>query len=141
LSSPSVRLLQIALRVVGVIFLVGATALTRLWPSGWVWHPENAAYLQMILGIYATLGVFLLFAARDPGRHLSLIWFTIWSSVVHATIMAVHAFTDPGEMGHLAGDVAGLVVIAAALAAIVQRSRLTMSARESGLESGAVPTS
>jgi hypothetical protein len=29
----------------------------------------------MILGIYATLGVFLLIASRDPLAHLSLIWF------------------------------------------------------------------
>src|SRR2546427_6599062 len=41
------------------------------------------SYLQMILGIYVTLGVFLLLAARDPLRNLSLIWFTVWSSIVH----------------------------------------------------------
>jgi hypothetical protein len=45
----------------------------------------------------STLGVFLLLAARDPGRHFSLIWFTVWSSLVHAGVMAVHSFTDPGQ--------------------------------------------
>ena len=126
MPNPSLRTLSIALRIVGVIFLVGATALTRLWPSGWIWHPESPAYLQMILGIYATLGVFLLLAAGDPARHLSLIWFTIWSSVVHGLVMAVHAFTDPGEMGHLPGDVAGLLVIAAVLAFLVLRTDLRL---------------
>ncbi len=34
-------------------------------------------YLQMILGIYATLGIFLILAAKNPLQHLSLIWFTV----------------------------------------------------------------
>ena len=50
-------------------------------------HPPE--YEQMILGVYATLGVFLLIASRNPLRHRSLIWFTVWSSVVHAGIMTV----------------------------------------------------
>jgi hypothetical protein len=33
----------------------------------------------MILGIYATLGVFLIIASRDPAAHWSLIWFAVWS--------------------------------------------------------------
>jgi hypothetical protein len=42
----------------------------------------------MIVGIYATLGVFLLEVSRQPDAHLSLIWFTVWSSVVRGGIMA-----------------------------------------------------
>ena len=37
----------------------------------------------MIFGIYATLGVFLMIASRDPMAHKSVIWFTVWSSFVH----------------------------------------------------------
>src|SRR3954470_7394307 len=75
--------LRVALVVVGIIFIVVIYPLTILWPSGWKWNPGHSDYLLMILGVYATLGVFLLNAARDPLAHLSLIWFTIWSSVVH----------------------------------------------------------
>jgi hypothetical protein len=78
--------------------------------------------MQMILGIYATLGVFLLMAARDPGRHLSLIWFTVWSSVIHAAVMAVHSVTDPGQMGHLRGDVAALLLVALGLGVLTVRT-------------------
>jgi hypothetical protein len=60
----------------------------------------------MIIGIYATLGVFLLIAARNPLAHRSLIWFTVVSSVVHAAIMSLQAVVDPAERGHLWGDVA-----------------------------------
>jgi hypothetical protein len=71
--------------------------------------------------IYATLGVFPLLAARDPARHLSLIWFTVWSSLVHGTVMAIHSLTDPGQVGHLGGDVAGLYITAGVLTLLVRR--------------------
>jgi hypothetical protein len=70
----------------------------------------------MIVGIYATLGVFLILAARDPYANLNLIWFTVWSSVVHGGIMAFQAVTEPGQMGHLAGDVPALFIVALVLA-------------------------
>ena len=116
-SSPS-PLLRPVLTVFGLVFIFGIFLLNRIWPSGWAWQPEQPAYLQMILGIYATLGVFLLLAARNPGQHLGLIWFTVWSSLVHAGVMAVHSFTDPGQIGHPWGDVAALVLTAAVLAAL-----------------------
>lgn len=53
--------------------------LMLFWPSGWAWHVGHSAYPMMIVGIYATLGVFLILAARDPLANLSLIWFTVWS--------------------------------------------------------------
>lgn len=80
---------------------------------------------MMILGVYATLGVFLLLAARDPLAHRSLIWFTVWSSVVHAVIMAVQAFTDAAERGHLVGDVPALLIVAIVLAALTPREAAT----------------
>src|SRR5207245_8477166 len=95
--SPS-PLLRPVLRLFGLVFIFGIFALNRLWPSGWAWEPEQPAYLQMILGIYVTLGVFLFLAARDPRRHLSLILFTVWSRVVHATVVSVPSLTDPRQL-------------------------------------------
>jgi hypothetical protein len=93
------------------------------WPSGWTWHVGQSNYPVMIVGIYATLGVFLILAARDPLANLSLIWFTVWSSVVHAGIMAVQAVTLPEQMGHLAGDVPALFIVAVALAILTPQAR------------------
>ena len=121
---------RIALRVVGLIFIFGIWPLTLLWPSGWTWHAEGRSeYLEMILGIYATLGVFLLIASRDPLAHQSLIWFTVWSSLVHGAIMAVQSITDVRHLGHLWGDVLALWVVAAVLAALMPR-RTPVSARQ-----------
>jgi hypothetical protein len=69
----------------------------------------------MMVGIYGTLGVCLLFAAREPLRHLSLIWFTVWSSVVHGTIMAVQALSGSPHHGHLLADVPALFIAGAVL--------------------------
>jgi len=93
-ESGRIKYLRFALLGVGVIFIFGIYPLTILWPSGWSWHTGQSDYLQMILGIYATLGVFLLLASRNPLAHLSLIWFTVWSSIVHGGIMAIQALTN-----------------------------------------------
>ena len=126
--SPSdanrVRYLRVALVVVGLIFIFGIYTLAAVWPSGWAWGHGHSHYLIMILGVYATLGVFLLIAAKDPAAHTSLIWFTVWSSLVHAVIMAVQALTDGAERGHLVGDVPALLVIAIVLAALTPRGRV-----------------
>jgi hypothetical protein len=114
--------LRAALVVFGVIFIVGVYPLTILLPSGWSWHMGGPSmYLQMILGIYATLGVFLLLAARSPLKNLSLIWFTVWSSVVHGGIMAAQAVVYPEHRGHLFGDVPALLLIALVLAVLTPR--------------------
>jgi len=107
--------LSYALIAFGIIFFL-IYPLGMVWPSGWIWHGgEGMYYLQMICGIYAVLGAFLLIASRDPAKHRSLISFTIWSSVVHALIMGVQAFGDDHETGHLVGDVPALLLVAGVL--------------------------
>jgi len=111
------RWLRIALIVVGAIALFAFYPLTIFWPAGFVWHHGGQShYLQMIIGIYAVLGVFLILAARNPVEHLSLIWFAVWSSVVHGAIMAVQALMDPAQRAHLYGDVPLLFVAAIVIA-------------------------
>src|SRR5215467_11638123 len=104
-ESAHLKYLQVALLAVGLIFIFGIYPLTIIWPSGWSWNTGQSEYLQMILGIYATLGAFLVIASRDPLAHRSLIWFTVWSSVVHGGIMAVQSVANAHYMGHLWGDV------------------------------------
>ena len=108
------RYLRIALIATGVAMLA-LYPLMQVWPSGWAWHSGYSPYPMMIVGIYATLGVFLLLAARDPARHRSLIAFTVWSSVVHGAIMTLQSFAAPEHRGHLLGDVPALFLIALVL--------------------------
>jgi hypothetical protein len=117
-----IKYLRIALQLVGVTFIFGIYSLTLVWPSGWSWHAGHTPhYLQMILGVYATLGIFLLFASSKPLAHLSLIWFTVWSSIVHAGIMGALALANPEHIGHLWGDVPALFLVAGVLALLTPR--------------------
>jgi hypothetical protein len=102
------QLLRGTLILVGLVSLLAICPLVQWWPSGWRWHPYNPAYEHMIIGVYATLGLFLLLAARRPERHRSLVLFAGWSSLVHGAVMAMHAARSAAERQHFAGDVPAL---------------------------------
>ena len=115
-QEEKLKYLKVALYAFGVIFIFGVPAMMMwIWPSGWGWTPSQHEYEQMIMGIYATLGVFLILAAKDPLAHASLIWFTVWSSIVHGGIMLVQAITDETERANLLGDVPALFLVAIVL--------------------------
>ena len=130
-TATRVRYLRAVMVLVGLIFILGVYPLMMAWwPSGWRWQPNQPEYEQMILGVYATLGVFLIIASRNPLQHRSLIWFTVWSSLVHAGIMTVQAMRSPMEHGHLLGDIPALAIVAVALAILAPRGSL--AAMDSG---------
>ncbi len=112
-----IRYLSRALYLFGAVFVVGIYPMMNwIWPEGWGWTPAQPEYEQMIVGVYATLGVFLIRAARDPLANASLIWFTVWSSIVHAGIMLVQALADESEKANLFGDIPALFLVAFVLA-------------------------
>lgn len=119
---PNTRLLSAALVVFGIAFC-SLYAMLLIWPSGWAWHegsPASSDYFMMIAGVYATLGIFMFRAARDPAANASLIWFVVWSSIVHALVMGWEAFRNPMMQGHLVGDVPFLLIIAGVLAVLMK---------------------
>jgi hypothetical protein len=119
------RLLQILLVAFGIVFCLVAP-LAVVWPSGWAWHegpPMASQYFMMIVGVYATLGLFMIAAARDPLKHASLIWFVAVSSAVHAAIMAVQSLHEPMHSGHLLGDVPALLLVTLAFAVLLPRAQ------------------
>ncbi|MCC7411792.1 MAG: hypothetical protein IT495_09175 [Gammaproteobacteria bacterium] len=122
-QAQKIKYLTLALYVFGAIFIAGVP-LMMMWvfPSGWSWMPRQPEYEQMIMGVYATLGVFLILAAKDPLAHLSLIWFTVWSSVVHGGIMLAQALADASEHANLVGDIPALLLVAAVLAYLTPRA-------------------
>ena len=67
---------QQALKI--LLLLVGLLFSAAVYPMALFLKQEPA--LAMMLSLYATLGIFLLLAARDPSAHRSLIAFTAWES-------------------------------------------------------------
>ena len=127
--SNNARLLSYALVVFGLAFCL-IYPLSIVWPSGWAWHDGPAAsndYFMMIVGVYVTLGIFMILAARDPAANASLIRFVIWSSVVHAGVMAWESFRNPMMKGHLYGDVPALLLIAIVLGLLTSRGAVSQT--------------
>ncbi len=102
------RALKVVLVLVGLFFLAGVYPLVQM-PLG-----ES---LRMMLSVYATLGIFLLLASRDPSANRSLIAFTAWSSFAHAAVMAVQLYRNLIPRGELLGVLA-LAMIGVALIAL-----------------------
>lgn len=116
------KYLSVALRIFGVVFILGVYPMMMwIWPSAWAWEPRQLEYELMIIGVYAVLGVFLIRAARKPMEHLSLIWFTIWSSIVHGGIMFGEAIADANERINMLGDVSALFLVAIVLSVLTPR--------------------
>jgi len=100
------RALKVVLVVVGLLFVAAA------WPM--MVFVKQEPGLAMLMCLYATLGVFVLLAARKPAAHRSLIAFTAWSSLVHAVFMGTQALLNFVQRGELVG-VGVLAVIGVAL--------------------------
>ncbi|MBV8206861.1 MAG: hypothetical protein JO041_08705 [Acidobacteria bacterium] len=89
------RTLQILLMVVGVLFTAAVIPLIMLVRR----DPGTA----MMMSLYTTLGVFLLLAARSPSTNRTLIGFAAWSSLAHASLMAVQSYLGIIARRELAG--------------------------------------
>lgn len=109
------RALKAVLALVGLIFVASAYPLVTFM--------RQAPALSMMFSLYATLGIFLLLAVRDPWANRSLIAFTAWSSLAHASVMGFQAFRNMISHEELAG-VALLLVIGVALLGLAPRARI-----------------
>lgn len=116
-AESKAKLLKIFLIVTGLFFIVGIYPMMNyIAPESWGWGPRQSEYEQMIVVIYATLGVFLVIAAGNPDAHRSLLWFTVWSSITHGGVMLVQALVSDGhEHANLFGDVPALFAVAIVL--------------------------
>jgi hypothetical protein len=103
------RALKIVLVVVGLLFCAGVYPLIMM--------AKQDPALAMMMSLYATLGVFLLLASRNPSAHRSLIAFTAWSSFAHAGIMSLQALLNMIARRELIGS-AVFILIGVALIAL-----------------------
>lgn len=72
----------------------------------------------MMMGLYCTLGIFLLLAVRKPSAHRSLIAFAAWSSFAHAVVMSILGLEISAQRSGFLGGSAVLVVIGVLLIAL-----------------------
>ena len=110
------RILKVVLVVVGLLFCAAVYPLLLM--------VKEEPALAMMMSLYATLGIFLLLASRNPSAHRGLIAFTAWSSFAHASVMAVQAYLGFIARHELLG-VATFVVIGVALIALAPTKQST----------------
>ena len=103
------RALKVVLVLVGLLFCAGVYPLILM--------VKQDPALAMMMSLYATLGVFLLLASRNPSAHRSVIAFAAWSSFAHATVMSVQAYLNFIARRELIGS-AVFILIGAALIAL-----------------------
>src|SRR2546427_12825833 len=126
------RSLKVVLALVGLLFSAGIFPMVIM--VGGVLQPHNESALPialktadeaMMLSLYATLGIFLLLAARDPSAHRSVIAFAAWSSFAHAAVMAVMSIQVPTQRSELLIATAALSIIGAILIVLAPRRQTT----------------
>ena len=118
------RALKIVLVLVGLLFSAGVYPLMMM--------VKQDPALAMMMSLYATLGVFLLLAARNPSANRSLIAFTAWSSFAHAALMAVQAFLNLIPRRELMGVVV-FILIGVALIVLAPAKQSTERASAVGV--------
>ncbi len=101
-ASSRERARTVGLALLGLLFF--ATASIPVVQS--IVQPPRCTAGPMLNAVLATLGVFLLLAARNPSAHRSLILFAAWSSFAHAAIMLVMSFQVSAQRGVLLASVA-----------------------------------
>ena len=111
--------IALVLNGIGMIVIYPVNMLMLERPS-WIWDDpsRNIAMEHMLVAVYVTMGVFLVWAARNPAKALPLIHFVIVSGAIHATTMAFDALRMPSMHAHLEfrGDVMGTYVAPVTLA-------------------------
>ena len=104
-TSKRERALQVVLVVLGL-----GTAGANIYPlvTSFVagLRPTGGTTAPMFYTILATLGVFLVLAARNPSAYRSLIAYAVWSSFAHTAVMALMALQLPTKRGELLSGVA-----------------------------------
>jgi hypothetical protein len=116
------RALKVVLVIVGLLFVATLYPLLMLQEES----------LQMMFSLYVTLGIFLLFAARNPAAHRSLIAFAAWSSLAHASVMLAQSLRDVGERVHLLSGSVGFGIVGIALIALAPKLREPGAEAKSG---------
>ncbi len=113
-----------------VLVLVGLLFSAAIYPAfGGLRDPAHSDTGDtMMMGLYFTLGIFLLIAVWNPSAHSSLIAFAAWSSFAHAAVMSVLGLEIASErVGFLVGS-AVLVVIGVALIVLAPGKQLKQRA-------------
>jgi len=115
------RALQVVLVVVGLLYSFwGYLLFDNLWHDRWL--NKHSDVVPMFLSLNTVLGVCLLLAVKQPGKHRLMIGYGAWSSLAHAFTMAIMSARATVHGTHRQDspqDIAMFVVIGGLLLALL----------------------
>src|SRR5262245_5962471 len=114
-----------ALKIVLVVFDLPLFVLLTISVVQFALHPPRCTAAAMLDAVLATMGAFMVLAARAPSAYRTFIQFAAWSSVAHGTIMALMAIQVAGQRTELV-----LSAVAAGIGAVLMLAFLP--AKQSG---------
>jgi len=115
------RALQVVLVLVGLFYSFWVYFLFEsLWHSNWLKGHNDVG--PMFVTLNMVLGVFLLLAVKQPGKHRSLIAYAAWSSLAHGFTMSIQSAEAAAQGIHRSDspwDIVVFGVIGVALLALL----------------------
>ncbi len=108
-----------ALRIVLVVLGLPPFVLTIIPVVQAALHPPRSPSAAMLNAVLATMGVFMVLAARAPSVYRTFILFAAWSSLAHGTIMALMAIQVVAQRTELVLSAVAAGVGAALMLALV----------------------
>jgi hypothetical protein len=107
--------------VLGLLFLLGPALCILFMPDAYRWAPFSQPYEHLTIALYASLGICLLIASKDPPSHIIMVDFTILSSILAGGVLTYNALFGDGETIHLFFDIPLLYLIALVLILLYPR--------------------
>lgn len=92
-NSGKITVLKYYLIIFGLLSLLVFPTVPIIFGDAFLWQPRNLATELMMSIVYFSLGIVMLFSARNPARHQTFVDFVILANVLHAVVMAITAQT------------------------------------------------
>ncbi|KAA3643999.1 MAG: hypothetical protein DWQ07_17945 [Chloroflexi bacterium] len=92
-NSIQLRALKYYLIIFGVLSLLVFSTVPVIFGDTFLWQPRNLATELMMSIVYFSMGIVMLFSARNPTKHQTFVDFIILANILHAVVMAITAQT------------------------------------------------
>lgn len=85
------KLLKIHLFVFGFLNIFVVSTIPVIFGDVFLWQPRNLPTEIMMASLYFSMGLVMVFAARNPEMHKSFVDFLVLGNTLHALVMLITA--------------------------------------------------
>ena len=85
------RLLKSYLYIFGFLNIFVVSTIPVIFGDVFLWQPRNLPTEIMMASLYFSMGIVMVFAARNPEKHKAFVDFIITGNTLHALVMLITA--------------------------------------------------